>query len=131
VIWPVTSRSVSIGSTTSRTAACTAAAAGPGAATSARRSIAWAAQSTSTARIVATFSSTSTALRAACQPIETWSSWLPLVGMLSTPAGWASTRSSATSDAAVYWASMKPELVPAARARNGGSPREVAGSSIR
>ena len=97
----------------------------------ARRSIAWAAQSSSTARTVDTFASTSPALRAACQPIETWSSWLPLVGMLSTPAGWASTLFSATSDAAVYWASMKPELVPALRARNGGRPREVAGSSSR
>jgi hypothetical protein len=51
--------------------------------------------------------------------------------MESTLAGWESTLFSLTSAAAVYWASMKPELVPASGARNGGSPREKAGSSIR
>ena len=56
---------------------------------------------------------------------------LPDVGMVSTLAGWASTLFSLTSEAAVYWASMKPELVPAAGARNGGRPRENAGSIIR
>ena len=49
----------------------------------------------------------------------------------ATLAGWASTLFSLTSEAAVYWASMKPEFVPAAGARNGGRPRENAGSSIR
>ena len=51
--------------------------------------------------------------------------------MVSTLAGWASTLFSLTRDAAVYWASMKPEFVPACGARNGGRPRENAGSSIR
>ena len=92
--------------TTSRTAAQTAPVADPGAARPARRSTPCTAQSTSTASTVATLSSTSAALRQACQPIETWSSWLPLVGMVSTPAGWQSTLFSLTSEAAVYWASM-------------------------
>src|ERR1022692_137243 len=51
--------------------------------------------------------------------------------MVSTLAGCASTLFSLTRDAAVYWARMKPELVPASGARNGGRPRENAGSSIR
>ena len=63
--------------------------------------------------------------------MDTWSSCLPEVGMVSTLAGCASTLFSLTRDAAVYWASMNPELVPASGARNGGRPRENAGSSIR
>src|SRR3984885_10404988 len=51
--------------------------------------------------------------------------------MVSTLAGWESTLFSLTREAAVYWASMKPELVPASGARNGGRPRENAGYSIR
>src|SRR6202041_2834645 len=76
-----------------------------------------------TARQLRTFDTTSRSLRTLVQPIDTWSSCLPEVGMVSTLAGWASTLFSLTSDAAVYWASMKPELVPAAGARNGGRPR--------
>ncbi len=56
---------------------------------------------------------------------------MPDVGIESVLAGTASRRFSATSEAAVYWASMKPECSPAAGARNGGSPWERAGSRIR
>ena len=38
--------------------------------------------------------------------MDTWSSCLPDVGIVSTLDGWASTLFSLTSDAAVYWASM-------------------------
>jgi hypothetical protein len=50
--------------------------------------------------------------RAANVAIETWSSWLALVGRLSTLAGWASDLFSLASDAAVTWAIMKPLLRP-------------------
>ena len=43
------------------------------------------------------------AWRAAIEPIETWSSWLALVGIESTDAGWARTLFSETRAAAVYW----------------------------
>src|SRR5215469_1644740 len=42
--------------------------------------------------------------------------------MLSMLAGWQSMRFSATSAAAVTWASMKPELTPLSGVRNAGSP---------
>ncbi len=64
------------------------------------------AQSTSTATTRAALPSTSHSLRPAPQPIETWSSWDPEVGMLSIEAGWHSTRFSATRAAATYWVTM-------------------------
>ena len=45
-------------------------------------------------------------MSAAVIPIETWSSWLSEVAMLSIDTGWASARNSATSAAAVYWSTM-------------------------
>ena len=45
--------------------------------------------------------------------------------MVSTLAGCASTLFSLTRDAAVYWASMNPELVPASGARKGASARSA------
>ena len=59
--------------------------------------------------IARTWASASTAvrsLRAADQPIETWSSCIALLGMLSTDAGTASRFISLTSAACVYWAIM-------------------------
>ena len=70
-------------------------------------------------------------LRAADQPIETWSSCIALDGMESTLAGTASRFSSETSAACVYWAIMCPESTPGSSARNGGRPRERATSSMR
>ena len=61
-------------------------------------------------------------LRAAPQPIETWSSCIALVGSESVAAGTARRRFSATIAACVYWASIRPELTPASSVRNGGSP---------
>src|SRR6185437_12238679 len=115
--WAATSRSMSIRGTADRTTACTAFSGTLGSATSARRSIPWAAQQISTARQARTLPTTSRSLRTEVQPIDTWSSCLPEVGMVSTLAGWASTLFSLTSEAAVYCASMKPELVQAAGER--------------
>ena len=70
-------------------------------------------------------------LRAAPQPIETWSSCIALVGSVSTLAGTARRRFSATIAACVYWAIIMPELTPASAARNGGSPCERVASSSR
>ena len=61
-------------------------------------------------------------LRAADQPIDTWSSCMAEVGMLSTLAGTARRRHSATRAAAVYWAIIRPLSTPGSSARNGGSP---------
>ena len=52
----------------------------------------------------------------------TWSSIPADVGTDSTDAGNERRRFSATSAAAVYCATMKPEFVPALRVRNAGSP---------
>ena len=70
-------------------------------------------------------------LRAAPQPIDTWSSCIALVGSESVLAGTASRRFSATIAACVYWASIIPEFTPASSVRNGGRPYERAGSSMR
>ena len=70
-------------------------------------------------------------LRAAAQPIETWSSCIALVGSEPTLAGAARRRFSATIAACVYWAIMSPELTPASGARNGGRPAEREASSSR
>ena len=51
-------------------------------------------------------------LRAAAQPIDTWSSCIAEDGIESTLAGTASRLSSQTIPAAVYWAIMWPESTP-------------------
>ena len=61
-------------------------------------------------------------LRAADQPIETWSSCMAEDGIESTDAGTASRFSSETIAAWVYWAIMWPESTPGSSARKGGSP---------
>jgi hypothetical protein len=61
-------------------------------------------------------------LRAADQPIETWSSCIALLGIESTLAGFASRLSSETTAAWVYCAIMCPESTPGSSARNGGRP---------
>ena len=61
-------------------------------------------------------------MRAAAQPIETWSSCIAEDGIESTLAGTARRLSSLTIPAAVYWAIMWPESTPGSSARNGGSP---------
>ncbi|CAM5716769.1 hypothetical protein SALBM217S_01462 [Streptomyces griseoloalbus] len=85
----------------------------------------------STARVAA-YSSTATtrvrpstavrSLRAADQPMDTWSSCIAEDGMESADAGTASRFSSLTRAACVYWAIIRPESTPASSARNGGSP---------
>ena len=62
-------------------------------------------------------------------PIETWSSWLALVGMVSTLDGWASVCSSLTRAAAVYWAIISPERSPGASVRKAGRPERWASTS--
>ncbi len=68
--------------------------------------------------------------RAAKVAIETWSSWLALVGRLSTLAGWASDLFSLASDAAVTWAIMKPLFSPGSAERNGGRRETPASISM-
>src|SRR5690606_30819274 len=116
--------SPSSGGTSSRTRAWAAAAPTPGR-SGARRSSACAAAISSTATTVAALSTTSRSLRAACAPIETWSSWFALVGMVSTEAGWASTLFSLTNAAAVYWATIRPEFRPPSRVRKAGRPESA------
>ena len=87
-----------------------------------RGSSAWAATSSSIARIRSTCSRTVRAWRAAIGPIETWSSWLALVGIESADAGWARTLFSEARAAAVYWKIISPESSPMAGARNAGRP---------
>ncbi len=70
-------------------------------------------------------------MRAADQPIDTWSSCIAEDGMESTLAGAASRLSSLTIPAWVYCAIMCPESTPASSARNGGRPWDRATSSIR
>ncbi len=87
----------------------------------------------STARVAAYSSTASTrvrlstavrSLRAADQPIETWSSCIAEDGMESTEAGAASRFSSLTSAACVYWAIIRPESTPGSPARKAGRPCE-------
>ena len=59
-------------------------------------------------------------LRAADQPIDTWSSCIALDGIESTEAGTASRFSSDTIEAWVYCAIMWPLSTPGSDARNGG-----------
>ena len=61
-------------------------------------------------------------MRAAFQPIETWSSCIALEGIESTEAGTARRLSSETIAAWVYWAIMWPLSTPGSEARNGGRP---------
>ena len=68
--------------------------------------------------------------RAAKVAIETWSSWLALVGSESTLAGWASDLFSLASAAAVTCAIMKPLFRPASAVRNGGRRDTPASISI-
>ena len=70
-------------------------------------------------------------LRAADQPIETWSSCIADDGIESTAAGTASRLSSETIPAWVYCAIMWPESTPGSSARNGGRPALRATSSMR
>src|SRR5712692_1046586 len=113
-----------------RTRSLTAAVAGAGT-SGARRSSARAAATSSTARMLIRLSSTVRSFRAAPQPIDTWSSCMPEVGTESTLAGAARRRFSATSEAAVYWATMRPEFTPGSWARKGGRPSDRWGSRRR
>ena len=99
----------------------TAAVAGEGV-SGARRSSARAAVSTSTATTRERPSTERRSLRAAFQPIDTWSSCIALEGMESTDAGTASRLSSETIEAWVYCAIMWPLSTPGSSARKGGRP---------
>ena len=74
------------------------------------------------ARTLRTFLLISRALRAAMEPIETWSSLSADVGIESTLAGWARPFSSDASAAAVTCAIIRPDWSPPRRVRNAGSP---------
>src|SRR5712692_805137 len=113
-----------------RTASRTAAVAGAGT-SGPRKSSARAAATSSTARMLVRLSSTVRSFSAAPQPIDTWSSCMPEVGTESTLAGAARRRFSATSEAAVYWATMRPEFTPGSWARKGGRPSDRWGSRRR
>ena len=91
-------------------------------AAAARRSSARAAVSTSMATTRVSPSTERRSLRAADQPIDTWSSCIALEGIESTLAGTASRLSSETIAAWVYCAIMWPLSTPGSSARNGGSP---------
>ena len=71
------------------------------------------------------------AFHAAVMPIGTMSSWFPSVGTDWTLAGVASTRHSATSAAAAICGVMNPDSTPGSRARNGGSPDDKSGLTMR
>ena len=105
----------------SRSSRTTAPVAGDGS-SGARRSSARAAVSTSTATTRVSPSTERRSLRAADQPMETWSSCMALDGIESTEAGTASRLSSETIAAWVYCAIMWPLSTPGSPARNGGSP---------
>jgi hypothetical protein len=79
----------------------------------------------------ARFATALRSLRAALQPIDTWSSCIALVGSEPTLAGAARRRFSATIAACVYWAIIRPQFTPGSSARNGGSPPERDASSRR
>ena len=81
-----------------------------------------AAVSTSTASTRDSPSTARRSLRAADQPIETWSSCIAELGMESTDAGAASRFISETIAAWVYCAIMWPLSTPGSSARNGGRP---------
>ena len=105
---------------------------GPGPGRSgARRSSARAAVSSSIATTRVNPSTDRRNLRAAAQPMETWSSCMAEDGMESTLAGTARRFNSETIPAWVYWAIMWPESTPGSCARNAGRPADRARSSIR
>ena len=85
----------------------------------------------STASIRLRLATDTRSLRAAPQPIETWSSCIAEVGSESTDAGAARRRFSAAIAAWVYWAIIRPESTPASGARKAGRPWERDGSSRR
>ena len=105
----------------SRSAATTAPVAAAGA-SGARICSARAAVSSSIASTRVSPSIARRSLRAADQPIDTWSSCIAELGIESTLAGTASRLSSETIAAWVYWAIMWPESTPGSSARNAFSP---------
>src|SRR4051812_34885750 len=125
------SRSLSHGWTTSRMAACAVATPAPGVvpgSIASRRSSPRAAHSSSMAMICSTWPRICRACRPEIGPIETWSSWLALVGIESADAGWTRTLFSEASAAAVYWRSIEPVSRPESELRNAGSPSFRCGS---
>ena len=81
-----------------------------------------AAVTSSIARMRRRLSTARRSLRAACQPIETWSSCIAELGIESTLAGTARRLFSVTRAAWVYWAIIRPLSTPGSSARKGGSP---------
>ena len=59
-------------------------------------------------------------MRAAVTPIDTWSSWFALVGIVSTDAGWLSDLFSLASAAAETCTIIIPEFNPGLGVRNAG-----------
>src|ERR1019366_5392863 len=114
-------RSSPSGGAMARTASRTRRNSGPGSKGSRYRR-ASAAASSSMAAMYSPFSTMVRSLRAAVMPMETWSSWPPEVGTLSTLAGWASTLHSLSSETAATWPIMKPLPRPGWAARKAGSP---------
>ena len=88
----------------------------------ARSSIPRAAVSSSMASTRVRPSTERRSLRAAAQPIETWSSCIAELGIESTDAGIASRLRSETSAACVYWAIISPESTPGSCGEEGGRP---------
>ena len=74
--------------------------------------------------IAAAFSAMAISRRAACADIDTWSSWLALVGIESTLAGKARCLFSETRAAAVTCGIMKPEFRPGLGRQEGGQAGE-------
>ena len=62
--------------------------------------------------------------------MDTWSSWLALVGVESILQGMARCLFSAISAAAVTSAIMNPEFSPGSGDRNAGRPKFCAGSTV-
>jgi hypothetical protein len=73
------------------------------------------------ARTFSTFVTICSALRAAKPPMDTWSSFAPLVDRESHDAGCTRTLFSDTRDAAVQCAIMNPEQRPPSATRKAGS----------
>ena len=74
------------------------------------------------ASTISTWETTSKDLRAANPPIDTWSSFAPLVDNESVDDGCTSTLFSDTSAAAVQCAIMNPEWKPPFLTKNAGKP---------
>ena len=75
------------------------------------------------------FAAISSRRRAAWQDIETWSSWLALVGVESTERGFASALFSLISAADVTSAIISPEFRPGRGVRKAGRPKDSVGST--